>query len=463
MISVVPALNESQTIGSVVEFARRHPLVTEVIVVGDGSIDGTPDLARQAGAAVVTSSLLGKGASMEDGLKAANNEVILYLDGDVRDLPDDLVQRMCDPILAGDADFVKAAFTRARGRVTTLTARPLLRIFFPELAHFEQPLGGIIAVRKALLEKLRFETDYGVDIGLLIDASVLGARIAEVFIGHIEHDSQPLEALGDMAMQVVRVILDRASSYKRLNPKYLSEILEVERRKQAELATIEKKLGRPTSLALIDMDGVLVRDRFVVRLAEATGQSQNLADLLDRFDMDPEERIRHIGKLFTGVSQDTFLAVAQTLELTPGAVEAVISLRQKGFRVGVVTDSFFIASEVIRRRIFADFSVAHVMRFQRGKASGKVTIAPAFLHPHGCALHRCCKANVLQHLIDRINVSRDHVLAIGDNINDLCLLRAAGMSVAFEPKARVVADAAQYVAHSNLLDAVKILNGTLGP
>jgi len=78
---------------------------------------------------------------MEDGLKAANNEVILYLDGDVRDLPDDLVQRMCDPILAGDADFVKAAFTRARGRVTTLTARPLLRIFSPNWHISSNPSG----------------------------------------------------------------------------------------------------------------------------------------------------------------------------------------------------------------------------------------------------------------------------------------------------------------------------------
>src|SRR5207249_6651878 len=69
MVSVIiPVLNEAPTIASVVAFAWRSPRVSEVIVVDDGSIDATPDLARAAGARVVTSTMLGKGGSMEDGV-----------------------------------------------------------------------------------------------------------------------------------------------------------------------------------------------------------------------------------------------------------------------------------------------------------------------------------------------------------------------------------------------------------
>src|SRR6185503_12407250 len=175
---IIPALNEAETIGAMVEFAHRSALVSEVIVVDDGSIDGTPELAAAAGARVITSTMLGKGASMEDGMRVARNEWLLYLDGDLRGLATDLIERMALPLMRDQADFVKARFQRAEGRVTALTAKPLLKTYFPELTVFDQPLSGIMAARKSLLKTMRFENDYGVDVGLLIDAARAKARLA---------------------------------------------------------------------------------------------------------------------------------------------------------------------------------------------------------------------------------------------------------------------------------------------
>lgn len=210
---VIPVLNESRTVANVVKFALKNRHVGEVLVIDDGSIDGTDELAEAAGARVITSSLLGKGASMEDGLQMARHEFVLYLDGDLRGLRRDLIGSMIQPLLEEQADFVKAKFTRGGGRVTVLTAKPLLRTYFPELAEVSQPLGGIMAARRTLLKELRFENDYGVDIGLMIDAAAVRARIVEVDIGSIRHDSQSLEALGEMATQVARTILERAGEW----------------------------------------------------------------------------------------------------------------------------------------------------------------------------------------------------------------------------------------------------------
>ncbi|MCX6606884.1 MAG: glycosyltransferase [Acidobacteria bacterium] len=226
---VIPALIEACNIKLVIELAKRSPAVGEIVVDDDGSIDDTRDCAVRSGARVVTSSLLGKGASMEDGFLESNGDIVVFLDGDLRGLASDLIERLVEPIQDGSADFVKARFSRSAARVTILTAKPLIETFFPELAYFAQPLGAIIAVRRSALERLTFEADYGVDLALLIDARFLGLRLAEVDIGHLEHHSQTLEALGKMAKQVARALLHRAEKHGRLHIRQVREVEEIER------------------------------------------------------------------------------------------------------------------------------------------------------------------------------------------------------------------------------------------
>ena len=457
---VIPVVNEAATITSVIACARSNPLVNEVIVVDDGSIDGTPELAAGAGELVITSSLLGKGVSMEEGMLAAKNETILYLDGDLSGLDQNIVEKMTAPILSHAADFVKARFSRSAGRVTILTARPLLRTYFPELSHFEQPLSGIMAARKSLLQKLRFENDYGVDIGLLIDAAEMKARLAEVDIGRLAHDSQPLSVLGEMATQVARAILERAARWGRLRLSFIRHVQEQERHRRADLPAVLSRVPDTERLALFDMDGVVLDGRYIVTLAEYTGRCSQLSEWLDRFDISSEERTRRISAIFAGLPLETFEQVAREMPLMPGAVETVVGLRKLGFRVGLVTDCFQVVSHIVRRRIFADFSFANVMRFQNGKATGRVAPSPGLSHRHGCPEHSCCKANVLRHIREKLNLPPERVLAVGDGENDICMLKEAGVSVAFRPKSHRVVAAAQYAAHDALTDVLAIVTGS---
>ncbi|MBA4137365.1 MAG: hypothetical protein C0518_08640 [Opitutus sp.] len=448
---VIPVLNESKTIGEIVAYALRNPLVGEVIVVDDGSHDGTPELAARAGARVITSSLMGKGASMEDGMLAATHDLILYLDGDLHGLNEDLIDHMTAPLLLGYGDFVKARFARTAGRVTVLTARPLLRTYFPELAHFNQPLGGIMAAHRDLLKKLRFENDYGADIGLLIDAAAAKARIAEVDIGRLEHDSQSLDALGEMATQVARTIVERAAEWGRLQATFVKETRERDRvRRAADLNHVVKLVQRADKLALVDMDGTLVAGRFAVALATQTGRGDQLAALLDRHDIAPADRAKRIAAIFKGVPKQTFIDVARSMPLNPGAIEMVVGLRQRGYMVGVCTDSYHIAGSIVQRRVFADFCIANVMRFRGDHSVGRVTLAPATRHRRGCTEHPVCKLNVLHHFTDRFGLKPAQVLAVGDSENDICLLRTAAMSVAFQPKSPAVAAAAKHVVNDTL-------------
>lgn len=446
---VIPVLNESERIASVVKLARRSPWVDEVLVLDDGSIDGTPELAHAAGARVITSTMLGKGGSLEDGLFAARNDFILYLDGDLAGLRKDLVELMAGPLVRNEADFVKASFSRRSGRVTVLTARPLLRTYFPELVHFEQPLGGIVAARRELLRRLKFENDYGVDIGLLIDASQAGARIVEVDIGHIEHDSHDLEYLGEMATQVARTILDRASACGRLRPSFVQRVREQENIRRAHPESIISRVGTTERLALFDMDGTILDGRFINELARRTGREEALARYLDRYDLTPETRTRRIAAVFRGVKRELFEQTALSIPLVAGAVDAIVGLRRRGYRVGVVTDSFHVASTIVRKRVFADFSLANVLEFRHDRATGIVTLAPTMRSGRKGRL-AYDKLNALRFLVKRMGITAKQVLAVGDGDNDIGMMRAAGMSVAFQPKTERVRRAAKHVVSKRL-------------
>lgn len=453
---IIPVLNESARIASVVKLALKSKRVGEVIVVDDGSIDGSPELAKAAGARVFTSKFIGKGGSMEEGLTEARYDTLLYLDGDLAGLSDDLVEQMTDPVLEGRFDFVKARFSRRAGRVTVLTARPLLRTYFPELAHFEQPLGGIVAARKELLSHLRFENDYGVDVGLLIDAATIGARLTEVDIGRIEHDSHELEYLGEMATQVARAILDRANACGRLRLSFVKRVRESEQWQRSNPERVLAAVGDVERFALFDMDGTLLAGRFIVELARRTGRETKLSRYLDRFDLTPETRTKRIAQVFRGVELDKMVKVAREFPLNAGAVEAVVGLRKLGYRVGIITESYHTVAEVVRRRVFADFVLANVLEFRRGKATGTVTLAPTFRS--GQTGRRAYdKLNALRFLVKRWSLTTRDVVVVGDSENDVGMLRAVKKSFAFQPKSPRVRRAAKHVITTSLEEVLNKL------
>lgn len=233
---VLPARNEAATVAGVVRAVSPlcPGLVDEVIVVDDGSADGTALAASVAGATVVSAEqlmreygpTLGKGDVLWRSLTIATGDIVVFLDADVVNPDPRFVVGLLGPLLLDpEVHLVKAFYDRpvhddgvlrrtGGGRVTELLARPLLNALWPELAGLVQPLSGEYAGRRSLLTAVPFSTGYGVELALLVDTlRSLGVdAIAQVDVGRRVHRNQSVEALSRMAFAIARVALERAGT-----------------------------------------------------------------------------------------------------------------------------------------------------------------------------------------------------------------------------------------------------------
>lgn len=238
---VIPVYNEEETLGVIVRTAKKADHIEEIIVVDDGSTDKSREIAKQEGARVVAHPInQGKGKALQSGIAHSSAKYVLFMDADIRNIAEvntktektylnpKKLNLLTEPLIHNKADMVKANFSRYRGRVTELVARPLIKMFFPEI-KFKQPLAGEYGLAIEHLEEIKLEDGWGVDSGLLIDAIMHGLKVREVFIGYRDHPMKPLLELTDMSYQVASAILNRAIKYGRLDNKTnIPELDEIE-------------------------------------------------------------------------------------------------------------------------------------------------------------------------------------------------------------------------------------------
>jgi glucosyl-3-phosphoglycerate synthase len=259
---VLPSREVADTVGTIVErILALEGLVDQVLVIDADSEDRSAEVARAAGAEVVSQSdlghralsavgagdapsgaggptspfdafgpVLGKGDAMWRALAAVRGDLVAYIDSDTRDFDPSFINGIFGPLICEPSvQFVKGAYRRpftagetvvpdGGGRVSQLMARPLLDTFYPDLAGLSQPLSGEVAAPRALFEQLPFATGYAIETAMLIDVRELvgAAAMVECDLGERINRHQPLHALRPMADEVLAVICERLRREGRL-------------------------------------------------------------------------------------------------------------------------------------------------------------------------------------------------------------------------------------------------------
>jgi glycosyltransferase involved in cell wall biosynthesis/nucleotide-binding universal stress UspA family protein len=236
----LPALNEEETVGKVIKTIKKAlmekvPLLDEIVLIDSDSTDKTRDIAEKLGIPVhIHQNMLpelgarrGKGEALWKSLLATKGDVIAWIDTDIVNIHPRFVYGIIGPLLLNPKiQFVKGFYRRplrigdkvqagGGGRVTELTARPLLNLFYPELSGVIQPLSGEYAGRRKGLEQCPFFSGYGVETGMLIDMlEKFGlSSIAQVDLLERVHHNQTLEALSKMSFAIIQAVMRKLESH----------------------------------------------------------------------------------------------------------------------------------------------------------------------------------------------------------------------------------------------------------
>ncbi|MFI5608997.1 phosphoserine phosphatase SerB [Amycolatopsis sp. NPDC051903] len=216
-----------------------------------------------------------------------------------------------------------------------------------------------------------------------------------------------------------------------------------------ERAGISRKAKR---LVVFDVDSTLVQGEVIEMLGAHAGVEQQVREITEaamRGELNFTESLERRVSLLAGLPESVLDEVAATLELTPGARTTVRTLKRLGFRCGVVSGGFTRVIRSLVDDLGLDFAAANELEVVDGKLTGRVV---------GEVVDRAGKAKALRRFADDYGIPLGQCVAVGDGANDIDMLSAAGMGVAFnaKPALREVADTA--LSHP-YLDAVLFVLG----
>jgi phosphoserine phosphatase len=209
---------------------------------------------------------------------------------------------------------------------------------------------------------------------------------------------------------------------------------------------------RAKRLIVFDVDSTLIQGEVIEMLAAHAGvedQVRKVTEAAMRGELDFAESLRQRVATLAGLSESVIDEVAESIELTPGARTTIRTLRRLGFRCGVVSGGFRQVIEPLAHELELDFVQANMLEVVGGRLTGKVI---------GEIVDRPGKAVALRRFAAEAGVPMEQTVAVGDGANDIDMLNAAGLGIAFnaKPALREVADAA--LSHP-YLDAVLFILG----
>lgn len=207
-------------------------------------------------------------------------------------------------------------------------------------------------------------------------------------------------------------------------------------------------------LICLDCDSTLITGEVIEMLAAHAGKEAEVAEVTDRAmrgELDFEESLRERVATLAGLDASVIESVSNAIELTPGVKDALATLKANGFRVAVVSGGFIQVLEPLARELDLDYVRANTLEIEDGKLTGRVT---------GKVVDRAAKEEFLREFAADSNLDMSQTVAVGDGANDIDMINAAGLGIAFNAKPALREHADVSINLPTLAGLVHILGAT---
>lgn len=210
-------------------------------------------------------------------------------------------------------------------------------------------------------------------------------------------------------------------------------------------------------LLCMDVDSTFVKGEFIDEMAALAGIKDRVAEITARAmrgELDFPSALRERVRLLKGLPMEKALALCDHFELTPGAEDLVRSLKRLGIRVGLVSGGFDFFVEKLKTRFDLDFAFANQLEVKDNHLTGEVI---------GTIVDGQRKAQVLRDMAKVYDLDLRQTIAAGDGANDMFMLEAAGLGIAYQAKPRLLEFADACFNHHDRLDTMLYLMGFDAP
>jgi len=343
-------------------------------------------------------------------------------------------------------------------------------ILLSMMLDLRESKGGQISLLKDLLleaKRLNVELDFKIasydehlqhDNNFMYAVTCLGEKITAQVVAQISNaiysENVNIERITQLSQGELSCIEMIVKTGKTINVQDMTgKLLSISSDFGVDIAVQKENIFRRSKrLVVMDMDSTLIQVEVIDELAKAAGHGEEVSGITSKAmngELSFNESLNKRVELLRGLDENVLDEIYHNIPFTPGAKKLVKILKKLGYKTAVISGGFTFFTDRLKNELGLDYAFANELEIKDGKLTGKVL---------GEIINGESKAEILEDIADKENISLDQVVAIGDGANDLLMLDKAGLGIAFNAH-KTVREKADYNISQENLDSIIYLLG----